>query len=115
MEFVWWCSLPYYHRACGGEVSFWARTCKVCKHHWPFRVLFDYPLPLDMSPFMVIPKEYVRKKAKYAKWIEANVPGAGGIAAVLPNWPKWARYLATLLFLLAVSGISYLIYWGFNR
>lgn len=97
--------MPYYHKKCGGEISIFRCKCKKCGHKWPLRTLFLYPLPKDISRFIIPTKQ----PATYAKWGN-RIPGVPVIASMLPNWPRWARILSTtILFLLLALLIVYLV------
>jgi len=100
--------MAYYHKKCNGRISILSRRCSKCGKRWPISVWFQYPLPRDMTKFII---EAGKEPGTYAKWAD-KVPFANIIPRALPNWPRWARILV-LITLIAIIVIITIIIRGY--
>lgn len=120
--------MPYYHRTCGGEISFWALKCLKCDKKWPWWLFFSLKPMIrpksegparDITPFHLSePKGKLSKVIKggtaYASWAD-NIPFVGLVATRLPNWPRWARILTVIVFVLAIVTLIIFLTGGFRN
>lgn len=97
--------MPYYHKHCNGKISILRRRCSKCGKKWPISALFRYPLPKDMTKFIVGTK---KGPTTYMKWVD-KVPLMNVIPRALPNWPRWARVLVVCILIGIVVLITFLI------
>jgi hypothetical protein len=107
--------LHYYHSDCGGSIGILTRRCSRCGKKWPWRLLFQYPLPPEVfSASSKGPRlKRTARKTYYAKWAN-RYPQVGAFASRLPNWPRWARVLVLLVILAVFAFCSYKL-WGLAK
>lgn len=100
----------YRHSDCGGSIGILNRRCSKCRKRWPFKVLFQYPLPGDLYIYRKGEIRLKKKTSTYAEWAN-KYPQVKYFAGRLPNWPRWARILTFLAILVVFAFLSYKL-WG---